>query len=162
MKKVIVSKKKDTVVLKNKHEFSVFTTITKDKEDYHIRLEFDNTSDFETIKKIFHYALPVKIQSGAITQYGLDTPYFIIYNMLVDDPFKVILDGILEKKKQTWEDCIVTIGGKEIKGIKSVNYTKLIEISNLESELNIALMNEDYELCAELRDKISKLKSSHE
>ncbi len=55
--------------------------------------------------------------------------------------------------------CKVMLGGKEIKGIKSVMYPPAIRISDLESDLKEAVISEDYEKAAQLRDKIEQLKS---
>lgn len=62
-------------------------------------------------------------------------------------------------KEYNWNDIRVFVGGKEIKGITSIEYPDSIELSFLERELLIAEENEKYELCAEIKKRIDKLKS---
>ena len=66
------------------------------------------------------------------------------------------------KKKKTWSSVVVTMGGKEIEGIKSVSYgvyEKALTVADLESQLQIATDLEQYELCAKIQKKINKLKN---
>lgn len=58
----------------------------------------------------------------------------------------------------TWKNVAISLMGKEIKGITSISYSDCVEVSNLESDLIEALNNEDYELAAEIRDKIKSKK----
>lgn len=55
-------------------------------------------------------------------------------------------------------DVTITIMGRVIRPARSVNYTKVINIANLKSDLIEVLQNEDYETAAILRDKIKKQK----
>lgn len=65
------------------------------------------------------------------------------------------------ENKNNWEDIKVFICGVEVKGIKHVNYKKVITLSDLESKLLIAEEKEQYELCAELKKQIDELKSGN-
>ncbi len=56
----------------------------------------------------------------------------------------------------SWKDIIVTVSGKEIKKITSVNYVELKCLADLESDLIEAIRNENFELAASIRDKIKK------
>lgn len=57
-----------------------------------------------------------------------------------------------------WKDIQVKIMGIPVGNIESINYNKLIEKSNLEIELQEAILNENYELAAKLKKEIDNYK----
>ncbi|WP_268846762.1 hypothetical protein [Flavobacterium aestivum] len=63
-----------------------------------------------------------------------------------------------KENKYGWKDITVFLGGVEIKEITQVQYSELIKVSDLESELLIAKENEQYELCAKLKRQIDEFK----
>lgn len=63
----------------------------------------------------------------------------------------VVLD--MENKDNSWSDVRITINGREIKGIQSIEYLPTLE--ELRTDLKEAEQNEDYELCAKLRNSIN-------
>ncbi|MGM8362116.1 hypothetical protein ACSV4D_09400 [Flavobacterium sp. ARAG 55.4] len=58
-----------------------------------------------------------------------------------------------------WRGVKVFIGGREMKGIVSIDYNEPVNLAKLESDLLIAEQNEEYELCAEIKKQIDQLKS---
>lgn len=62
-------------------------------------------------------------------------------------------------KENNWNSVGVFINGKEIKGIRSVDYSKMVSLADLEVELYQAILHEEYELCADLKKQIDKLKT---
>lgn len=63
------------------------------------------------------------------------------------------------KPRKIWGDVIITLLGREIKAIRSIEYNCTINDVNLDDELKKALLNEDYNLCSEIQKKIDNLKS---
>lgn len=59
---------------------------------------------------------------------------------------------------KTWKDVIITIAGKELKNLTSVDFSEQIDISNLETDLLLAVQEENYEKAADIKRRIEKIK----
>lgn len=64
----------------------------------------------------------------------------------------------MKNKEFNWKDVKVFLGGMEITGIKSLEYP--YKLKDLENLLKVAEENENYELCAEIKKQIDKLKNN--
>ena len=62
----------------------------------------------------------------------------------------------MENKENNWSDFKISIGGREIEGITSVQFK--VSLEQLQLELKEAELNENYELCSELKKQIDNYK----
>lgn len=66
----------------------------------------------------------------------------------------------MEKPNENWKNVRVYIGGKEITGIKSLEYKHSIPLPVLELALREAEERAEYELCAEIKKQIDEIKKA--
>ena len=64
----------------------------------------------------------------------------------------------MKGKEYNWKSISVTLNGKSLTGIKSVELTPKFNLVQLQNMLQEAEQNEDYELCSELKNKIDNYK----
>ena len=65
----------------------------------------------------------------------------------------------MEGKTNSWNGLKITIDGVEIKHISSLNYEPKYTLKQLSDKLREAEENEEYELCAVLKNKIDNYKN---
>ncbi|MNR04940.1 hypothetical protein D3C85_1209380 [compost metagenome] len=63
----------------------------------------------------------------------------------------------MKGKQNNWKDVKVMLNGREITGIRSVEFKRSLE--ELHADLIEAELNEDYELCANIKNSIDNYKS---
>lgn len=160
----LINREVDTVIFDYNFELPVFITIVRlNDSDYSIKLEFDNLTnrEFLTLKELFESSEAVKFQSKIIYREHLDITHVLGTQFYVDDPFNVIVKFLSVKEsiklESNWDNVKLTLGGKEIKGIRSVTFK--LSRAELETKLKQALENEDYLLCTEIQKEIDNYKT---
>jgi len=64
----------------------------------------------------------------------------------------------MEENKNGWKSITVTLNGKELKEIKSVEYTPKFTLEELQNKLQEAEQHEAYLVCAAIKKQIDNYK----